>query len=146
MELTRRKKAGIIALVALVAFGVSQYVAATEIVVGVVDSSLVSTSAEGETYDLRIAVSNPTLLPISVGNTDFEVSKDGSAIGSGQIESFVMPVMGDISVDGTYTVSPDAIQTDSNVLISGTTEYSMIIWSISIPFEYDIAGGFIPRL
>ncbi len=145
MELTRRKKAGIVALVVMAAFGVSQYVAATWIEVGISQSVLVGASSEGTMYDLEVAVSNPTLLPISVGQTSFDVTKDGHPIGSGEIEAFVMPVLGRITVEGTYLVDADAAESDSVVRISGTTEYSLIFGSISIPFEYDTADGFIHR-
>lgn len=145
MELTRKKKVGIVAIVVLVAFGISQCVAATDIAIGVTSSKLVSTSSDGTMYELEVKVSNPTVFPITVGQTTFDVSKDAKAIGSGVLESFVMPIMGNTIVRGTYLVDSDASQDDSNVRISGTIEYQLLFGSISLPFEYDTADGFIHR-
>ena len=141
-----RRKAGVIVAIALVAFGVSQYVAATGIAVSVTGSEFVESNAAGSTYDLSISVSNPTLFPINVGDTEFAVSEGGKVIGSGVIESFVMPIMGSAVVEGAYFVDSGASQNSADVRISGTTEYNLLFVSVSIPFEYDTVDGFIHEI
>lgn len=132
-------------LVVLVAFGASQYAAATGIAIGVTGSEFVGTSPIGEKYMLEVTVNNPTLLPISVGEVVFNVSNGGEPVGSGVVESFVMPIMGEIIVGGTYYVDSEGEQPEASVRISGTAQYDLMFGSISIPFEYDTVGGFIHR-
>ena len=130
-------------VIALGAFGGWQYVAATGISVSVEGSELIRSGEGGSTYALSIAVENPTVLPISVGKTDFVVREDGRDVGSGTIEAFVMPVMGSATVDGEYLLEAGASQGGSSVRIVGVTAYDVLFASISIPFEYDTEGGFI---
>ena len=145
MDYTRRKKAGIALAAVLIAFGLSQYAAATGISVSVTGSELVGEGADGARYDLSVAVSNPTLLPLAVGQTEFTVSDGKTAVGSGTIEPFVMPIMGSAVVGGGYLVYPDAAQDGAAVRISGVTAYNLLFVSVAIPFEYDTADGFIHR-
>ena len=146
MELGRKRKAIIVTVIALTVFGGSQYIAATGITVEVVSSELVSTSQEGSMYTLQISVNNPTLLPITVGQTEFAVSANNQIVGNGFFESFVMPIMGGKIINGSYLVNSNSSQDSQSVKIIGTTEYSLLFGSISLPFEYDTSDGFIHQL
>jgi len=143
MERPSRRRVAIMAVVALGALGGWQYVAATGISVSIEGSELLGSDERGSVYALTVAVENPTIIPIAVGKTDFVVVEGGSDVGSGTIEAFVMPAMGSATAGGEYLLEAGAGGGGDAARIVGVTSYDVLFVSISIPFEYDTAIGFI---
>ncbi|MCY4252117.1 MAG: hypothetical protein OXU86_01280 [Thaumarchaeota archaeon] len=144
MERPSRRRVVLMAVIALGALGGWQYVAATGISVSIAGSELVGSDERGSTYALTVAVENPTIIPIAVGKTDFVVVEGSRDVGSGTIEAFVMPAMGSTVAGGEYLLEAGSGGTGSGgARIVGVTSYDVLFASISIPFEYDTAVGFI---
>ena len=143
------KKAAIVALVVgLSLFGYSQYASASQIGVIITESQLLEESMKGSTYNLQLEFDNPSLLVLTAGETEFTVTADDQRIGDGTLESFVLPAMDKVTVQGTFVVDTERDSDDvPEVRISGITKYDVLFTSIDVPFVYypteDQARAFI---
>ena len=143
------KKAAIVALVVgLSLFGYSQYASASQIGVIITESQLLEESMKGSTYNLQLEFDNPSLLVLTAGETEFTVNADDQRIGDGTLESFVLPAMDKVTVQGTFVVDTERDSDDvPEVRISGITKYDVLFTSIDVPFVYypteDQARAFI---
>jgi hypothetical protein len=79
-------------------FGYSQYASASQIGVIITQSHLLEENEKGSTYDVELEFSNPSLLVLTAGETEFFVIADEEMIGKGELESFVLPALGSSSV------------------------------------------------
>lgn len=133
----KAKKVIIIVVIALSLFAYSQYVLASQIGVKITQSNLLEENESGATHDVVLEFSNPSLLYLTAGKTEFFVVANEEMIGRGDLESFVLPALGSSSVSGTYIRDSNVnTQEDSTVKISGVIKYDVIFTSIDVPFVY----------
>lgn len=133
----KAKKVIIIVVIALSLFAYSQYVLASQIGVKITQSNLLEENESGATHDVVLEFSNPSLLYLTAGKTEFFVVANEEMIGRGDLESFVLPALGSSSVSGTYMRDSNVnTQEDSTVKISGVIKYDVIFTSIDVPFVY----------
>ncbi len=133
----KAKKVIIIVVIALSLFAYSQYVLASQIGVKITQSNLLEENESGATHDVVLEFSNPSLLYLTAGKTEFFVVANEEMIGRGDLESFVLPALGSSSVGGTYMKDSNVnTQEDSTVKISGVIKYDVIFTSIDVPFVY----------
>lgn len=133
----KAKKVIIIVVIALSLFAYSQYVLASQIGVKITQSNLLEENESGATHNVVLEFSNPSLLYLTAGKTEFFVVANEEMIGRGDLESFVLPALGSSSVDGTYMKDSNVnTQEDSTVKISGVIKYDVIFTSIDVPFVY----------
>jgi hypothetical protein len=117
-------------------FGYSQYASASQIGVIITQSHLLEENEKGSTYDVELEFSNPSLLVLTAGETEFFVIADEEMIGKGELESFVLPALGSSSVSGTFLKDTNVDSEASSVKISGVTKYNVIFTSIEVPFVF----------
>lgn len=131
-----RKAIIIVLVIGLGIFGYSQYASASQIGVAITESRLLGDSGDKDAYDLQLEFDNPSLLILSVKETEFTVTADEKRIGDGTLEPFVLPALDKTSVRGTFTVDAGQDSDVENVMISGVTKYDMLFTSVEIPFVY----------
>ncbi|MEK6908348.1 MAG: hypothetical protein AABX92_03690 [Thermoproteota archaeon] len=117
-------------------FGYSQYASASQIGVTITQSHLLEKNEKGSTYSVELEFSNPSLLVLTAGETEFFVIANDEMIGKGDLESFVLPALGSTSVNGTFLRDSNVDSQVSTVKISGVTKYNVIFTSIDVPFVF----------
>ena len=118
-------------------FGYSQYIAISHIGVIVTENEFLEKNNSGSIYNIQLQFSNPSLLILNAGETDFTIIVEDIKIAEGVLEPFVLPSLSKTTVKGTY-LEDDEIQEyqSSSVKISGITKYDIFFTSIEIPFIY----------
>lgn len=117
-------------------FGYSQYASASQIGVTITQSHLLEKNEKGSTYSVELEFSNPSLLVLTAGETEFFVIANDEMIGKGDLESFVLPALGSTSVNGIFLRDSNVDSQVSTVKISGVTKYNVIFTSIDVPFVF----------
>lgn len=126
----------IIFVIGMSLFGYSQYTSASQIGVTITQSHLLEENEKGSMYNVELEFSNPSLLILTAGKTEFFVIADDEVIGKGDLESFVLPALGSTSVSGTFLRDSNVDSQESTVKISGVTKYNVIFASIDVPFVF----------
>ena len=117
-------------------FGYSQYASASQIGVTITQSHLLEKNEKGSMYSVELEFSNPSLLVLTAGETEFFVIANDEMIGKGDLESFILPALGSASVSGTFLRDSNVDSQVSTVKISGVTKYNVIFTSIDVPFVF----------
>jgi hypothetical protein len=126
----------IIFVIGMSLFGYSQYASASQIGITITQSHLLEENEKGSKYDVELEFSNPSLLVLTAGKTEFFVLANEEMIGKGDLESFVLPALGSTLVSGTFLRDSSVDSQDSTVKISGVTKYNVIFTSIDVPFVF----------
>ena len=124
----------IVLVIGMGLFGYSQYASASQIGVIITQNHLLEENEKGSTYDVELEFSNPSLLVLTAGKTEFFVIADDEVIGKGDLEPFVLPALGSTFVSGTFLRDSDTNSEGSTVKISGVTKYNVIFTSVDVPF------------
>lgn len=133
----RKKTLIVLLIVSIGLFGYSQYASASEIGITITQSQLVEETEKNSTYDIQLEFSNPSLLVLTAGQTEFFVTVNDEIIGKGKLQPFVLPALGNSHVQGTFVTDPNNVYEQiPEVKISGTTKYDAFVVSIDVPFVY----------
>ncbi len=137
----RKGKKGLIVLLILGMglFGYSQYAFATQIGVIITESELLTENENGATYNVELEFTNPSLLMLNAGKTDFIISIEDEKVADGVLEPFMLPALSKVVVEGTYQTNKSQENNNdeiSPVTISGITKYDLFFTSIDLPFIY----------
>jgi LEA14-like dessication related protein len=141
----RRSKAIIIAVCIVVAVGIfaySQYLSATHLSISILQSKVVQRNDNNSLYDMTLQFKNPSLLPITVGQTDFTISINNENLGTGILQPLVIPPMGTVSSQAPFTADNAILdkynknQNVPSVVLTGTSKYEIAIMSVNVPFTY----------
>jgi LEA14-like dessication related protein len=141
----RRSKAIIIAACVVVAIGIfaySQYLSATHLSISILQSKVVQRNGDNSLYNMTLQFKNPSLLPISVGQTDFTISINNENLGTGILQPLVIPPMGKVSSQAPFTADNTILdkynknQNVPSVVLTGTSKYEIAIMSVNVPFTY----------
>ena len=116
-------------------FGYSQYAAASQIGISMVQSELSGEDEEGSEYSIELRLENPSVLLLTSGKTEFFVIADEQMAGKGQLEPFTLQPLGSTNARGTFYTDSDDRDAQS-VKITGVTKYDVVFTSIEIPFVY----------
>ena len=132
------RKAILIVLFLIVGiFGYSQYIAISHIGVIVTENEFLEKNNSGSIYNIQLQFSNPSLLILNAGETNFTIIVEDSKIAEGVLEPFVLPPLSKTIVKGTYLEDNEIQEFQSpSVKISGITKYDIFFTSIEIPFIY----------
>ena len=126
----------IIFVIGMSLFGYSQYASASQIGVTITQSHLLEENEKGSMFNVELEFSNPSLLVLTAGKTEFFVMANEEMIGKGDLESFVLPALGSTLVSGTFLRDSNVDSQDSTVKISGVTKYNVVFTSIDVPFVF----------
>jgi hypothetical protein len=129
-----KEKSGIILFFLLVSIlGYSQYESALQISVNVSENKIIN---EGNSnYKIELEFTNPSLLTLPAGETEFFVFYDNEMVGKGNLESFTLYPINSIYVEGIFTTDSNSDESKS-IKISGITKYDLLVTTIEVPFDY----------
>ncbi len=136
MERSRKAGIGVIVLLGIAIFGYSQYISAEGIQVDVVRKELFSQDEQGTTYNIELEFTNPSLLVLTAGETEFFVEYDDQMVGKGIMDPFTLTPLSSSFVNGIFKIDDDTDEDAQRVRISGTTKYDILIATIEVPFSY----------
>ena len=129
-----KKKSTIILFLLLAGILVySQYQSASEISVSISENAIIN--EDNSNYKIELVFTNPSLLTLPAGETEFFVFYDDEMVGKGNLESFTLYPISSIYVEGTFTTDTNSDESKS-VKISGITKYDLLITTIEVPFDY----------
>ena len=129
-----KKKSGIILFLLLVSIlGYSQYESVLQISVSVSENAIIN--EDNSNYKIELVFTNPSLLTLPAGETEFFVFYDDEVVGEGNLESFTLYPISSTYVTGTFTTDSNSDESKS-VKISGITKYDLWVTTINVPFDY----------
>ena len=111
----------------------SQYQSASEISVSISENAIIN--EDNSNYKIELEFTNPSLLTLPAGETEFFVFFDDEVVGEGNLESFTLYPISNTYVVGTFTTDSNSDESKS-VKISGITKYDLLVTSINVPFDY----------
>ena len=133
MKSVKKKSTIILFLLLLSIFGYSQFQSASQISVSI--SENVNINENNSEYEIKLKFTNPSLLTLPAGKSEFFVFYDNEIVGKGDLESFTLYPISSISVKGTFTTDTNSDESKS-VKISGIIKYDLLVTTIEIPFDY----------
>ena len=129
-----KKKSTIILFLLLAGILVySQYQSASEISVSISENAIIN--EDNSNYKIELVFTNPSLLTLPAGETEFFVFFDDEVVGEGNLESFTLYPISSTYVAGTFTTDSNSDESKS-VKISGITKYDLWVTTINVPFDY----------
>jgi LEA14-like dessication related protein len=123
-------------------FAYSQYMSATHLSIAILGSKVIQRNDNNSIYNMTLQFQNPSLLPITVGKTDFVISINDENLGSGTLQPIVIPPMGKIASQTQFNAynsilhKYDKNENVPNTKLTGTSKYEIIIISVNVPFIY----------
>ena len=133
MKSVKKKSTIILFLLLLSIFGYSQFQSASQISVSISENAIINEN--DSEYEIELEFTNPSLLTLPAGKSEFFVFYDNEIVGKGDLESFTLYPISSISVKGTFTTETNLDESKS-VKISGITKYDLLVTTIEIPFDY----------
>ena len=127
----------VVIVIGIIIFGYSQYVLVSQIEVSVIKSDLIEKTEQFSSYNVHLKFKNPSLLILTAGETDFFVMVDGETVGEGNLDPFVLPIMSEKDVSGTFQTDPDTETHEGSIVkISGITKYDVLFSTVDVPFVF----------
>ena len=133
MKSVKEKSTIILFLLLLSIFGYSQFQSASQISVSISENAIIDEN--DSEYEIELEITNPSLLTLPAGKSEFFVFYDNEIVGKGDLESFTLYPISSISVKGTFTTDTNSDESKS-VKISGIIKYDLLVTTIEIPFDY----------
>ena len=133
MKSVKKKSTIILFLLLLSIFGYSQFQSASQISVSISENAIINEN--DSEYEIELEFTNPSLLTLPAGKSEFFVFYDNEIVGKGNLESFTLYPISSISVKGTFTTDTNSDESKS-VKISGIIKYDLLVTTIEIPFDY----------
>ena len=133
MKSVKKKSTIILFLLLLSIFGYSQFQSASQISVSISENAIINEN--DSEYEIELEFTNPSLLTLPAGKSEFFVFYDNEIVGKGDLESFTLYPISSISVKGTFTTDTNSNESKS-VKISGIIKYDLLVTTIEIPFDY----------
>lgn len=133
MKSVKKKSTIILFLLLLSIFGYSQFQSASQISVSISENAIINEN--DSEYEIELEFTNPSLLTLPAGKSEFFVFYDNEIVGKGDLESFTLYPISSISVKGTFTTDTNSDESKS-VKISGITKYDLLVTTIEVPFDY----------
>jgi hypothetical protein len=129
-----KKRSGIILFLLLVSiFGYSQLQSVSQISVGISKNTIINEN--DSKYKIKLEFTNPSLLTLPAGESEFFVFYDDVIVGEGNLESFTLYPINSIYVEGIFTIDSNLDESKS-IKISGIIKYDLSVTTIEIPFNY----------
>ena len=130
----------VLSSIAILAF--LQAEAARNLIVQMFDSKIVEKNDSKTTYDLTLTFKNPSILPLSVGDTNYSITVNGEKVGQGRIGTFMLGPFESKAVNSkfvayTYLVEryKHSVDQDDSRL-QGISTYRLYLLALDIPFEH----------
>jgi len=133
MKSVKKKSTIILFLLLLSIFGYSQFQSASQISVSISENAIINEN--DSEYEIELEFTNPSLLTLPAGKSEFFIFYDNEIVGKGDLESFTLYPISSILVKGTFTTDRNSDESKS-VKISGIIKYDLLVTTIEIPFDY----------
>ena len=133
MKSVKKKSTIILFLLLLSIFGYSQFQSASQISVSISENAIINEN--DSEYEIELEFTNPSLLTLPAGKSEFFIFYHNEIVGKGDLESFTLYPISSISVKGTFTTDTNSDESKS-VKISGIIKYDLLVTTIEIPFDY----------
>ncbi len=133
MKSVKKKSIIILILLLLSIFGYSQFQLVSQISVSISENAINNEDDSNKKIELKFT--NPSLLTLPAGETEFFVFYDDEIVGKGNLESFTLYPISSVYVEGTFTTNSNSDESKS-VKISGVTKYDLLFITIEVPFDY----------
>ena len=133
MKSVKKKSAIILFLLLVSIFGYSQFQSTSQISVSISENAIINEN--DSEYEIELEFTNPSLLTLPAGKSEFFIFYDNEIVGKGDLESFTLYPISSISVKGTFTTDTNSDESKS-VKISGIIKYDLLVTTIEIPFDY----------
>ncbi|MSS86408.1 MAG: hypothetical protein EXS77_04580 [Nitrosopumilus sp.] len=133
MKSVKKKSIIILILLLLSIFGYSQFQLVSQISVSISENAINNEDDLNKKIELKFT--NPSLLTLPAGETEFFVFYDDEIVGKGNLESFTLYPISSVYVEGTFTTNSNSDESKS-VKISGITKYDLLFTTIEVPFDY----------
>ncbi|HJJ21315.1 MAG: hypothetical protein MT334_05625 [Candidatus Nitrosopumilus limneticus] len=133
MKSVKKKSIIILILLLLSIFGYSQFQLVSQISVSISENAINNEDDSNKKIELKFT--NPSLLTLPAGETEFFVFYDDEIVGKGNLESFTLYPISSVYVEGTFTTNSNSDESKS-VKISGITKYDLLFTTIEVPFDY----------
>jgi len=131
-----RKVIIIVLVIGLSFFGYSQYVSVSQIS-AIITRNQPEEDGKESMHDIELVFTNPSLLVLTAGETEFLIISDEKIIGNGSLQPFVLPSLGKSSAGGTYLRDFSIDSKDNAIVkISGVTKYNVFFTTIDVPFVF----------
>ena len=124
MKLSKKKSVIILFLLLVTVVGYSQYESVSQISVSISENMIIN--EDNSNYKIELKFTNPSLLTLPAGQTEFFVFYDDEMVGKGNLESFTLYPISSIYVEGTFTTDRNSDESKS-VKISGITKYDLLV-------------------
>ncbi len=133
MKSVKKKSIIILILLLLSIYGYSQFQLVSQISVSISENAINNEDDSNKKIELKFT--NPSLLTLPAGETEFFVFYDDEIVGKGNLESFTLYPISSVYVEGTFTTNSNSDESKS-VKISGITKYDLLFTTIEVPFDY----------
>ena len=133
MKSVKKKSAIILFLLLVSIFGYSQLQSVSQISVGISKNTIINEN--DSKYKIKLEFTNPSLLTLPAGESEFFVFYDDVIVGEGNLESFTLYPINSIYVEGIFTIDSNLDESKS-IKISGIIKYDLSVTTIEIPFGY----------
>ncbi len=133
MKSVKKKSIIILILLLLSIYGYSQFQLVSQISVSISENAINNEDDSNKKIELKFT--NPSLLTLPAGETEFFVFCDDEIVGKGNLESFTLYPISSVYVEGTFTTNSNSDESKS-VKISGITKYDLLFTTIEVPFDY----------
>jgi len=117
----------------VIVLGYSQYQLVSEISVSISENMIIN--EDNSNYKIELKFTNPSLLTLPAGQTEFFVFYDDEIVDKGNLESFTLYPISSIYAEENFTTDSNLDEFKS-VKISGITNYNLLVTIIKILFDY----------
>ena len=117
----------------MIVLGYSQYQLVSEISVSISENMIIN--EDNSNYKIELKFTNPSLLTLPAGQTEFFVFYDDEIVDKGNLESFTLYPISSIYAEENFTTDSNLDEFKS-VKISGITNYNLLVTIIKILFDY----------
>ena len=141
------KRIAIIAVAAVA--GVSAFYAyfaveaAKSMDISMYDYTVISKNDEQTKYNAKIQFKNTSFVPLTIGNTSYNVNVDGEYLGTGTIKPFIIGPFSTMPVDSEFTAKNVILDRYGGEIpyerthLTGTSNYNLYLTAFDVPFSYN---------
>lgn len=140
------RRIAIIAVAAVV--GVSAFYAyfaveaAKSMGVSMNDSTVISKDDQQTRYNAKIQFRNTSFVPLTIGDTSYNVNVDDEYLGTGTIRPFIIGPFSTMPVDSAFTANNVVLDKYGGEIpyerthLTGTSNYNLYLTAFDVPFNH----------
>jgi LEA14-like dessication related protein len=117
--------------------------AAKNMDVSMQDSTVLSKDDQMTKYDATIQFRNTSFVPLTIGDTTYNINIDGDYLGTGKIESFVIGPYSTMLVSSEFIANNTTLDRYGGEIphertqLTGTSNYNLYLTAFDVPINYN---------